>query len=194
MQLAHTRHSTPEGWTLADYRDQIIREIDGLALRVGALLRQAKAQNPDHFNEWVEKELPFGMETARRMMGISAAYEKLPAEKLRLLPRPWQAMYALKALSPKILLDGMESGEINPDMTVRAARRYASRMRDYRPEFLGQLGTGRASRADVVAGMLMQFGAHEMSPGVRRVLTDWLGRATASDPVEESEAVGFSGG
>jgi hypothetical protein len=177
MQLArHVRDASPEAWTLTDYRDQIIREIDGVALRVGALLREAKARNPDDFNRWVEQELPFGLETARRMMGISAAYEKLPLEKLELLPRPWQAMYALKALPRDVLIDGLESGEINPDMTVRAAKRYAERMRD--PGFLGYQATGRATRADIAAGMLMQFGANEMSPGVRDVLTRWLERAT----------------
>jgi hypothetical protein len=109
MQLTHARQSIPDGWTLSDYRDQIIREIDGVALRVGALLRAAKARNPDHFNEWVERDLPFGLETARRLMGISAAYEKLPTEKLRLLPRPWQAMYALKAL-PSAVIEAGKAG------------------------------------------------------------------------------------
>lgn len=193
MSLVHARQSIPEGWTLADYRDQIIREIDGVALRVGALLRQAKMENPDHFNTWVVNELPFGLETARRMMGISAAYEKLPPDKLRMLPRPWQAMYALKALSRDALYAGMDSGEINPDMTVKSAKRYASRMRDYKPEFVGLLGTGRATRADIAAGMLMQFGAHEMSPGVRDVLRRWLER-TAPDNTGEPGAGASSGG
>lgn len=188
MQLDHVRHVNPAWWTLADYRSQIIREIDGVALRIGALLREAKARNPDTFNAWVESELPFGAETARRMMGISAAYEKLPNEKLAQLPRPWQAMYALKALAPAALDAGIESGEINPDMTVKAAKQYASRMRGYRPDVIAPLGTGRTTRADITAGMLMQFSALELSPGVRRALTLWLSRCSeiTQEPLAQS--------
>jgi hypothetical protein len=185
MQLVHRVDSSPAAWTLDDYRTQIIREIDGVALRVGMLLREAKARNPDHFNEWVARDLPFGLETARRLIGISAAYEKLPPEKLRLLPRPWQAMYALKALPREALDAGMESGEINPDMTVRSARHYASRMKDYSPEYLGALGVGtRATRADMAAGMLMQFGARELTPAVRDVLARWLARGSPAAPTD----------
>lgn len=172
MQLTHTRHSSPASWTLDDYRDQIVREIDGVALRVGGLLREAKRRDPDNFGSWVENDLPFGAETAKRLMAISAAYEKLPVEQLRQLPRPWQAMYALKALPKSVLQEGMASGEIHPNMTVRQARAYASGRKD------GNWKSDRTSRADLVAGRLMQFGAVELSPAVRSVLEGWLSRAS----------------
>lgn len=174
MQLVHARHSSPDLATLDDYRRAIVKEIDGVALRVGRLLREAKEADPTNFNLWVERDLPFGTETARRLMAISAAYEKLPPDKLAQLPRPWQAMYALKALPMPLIESGMANGEITPDMTVRAARRYAATLRGS-----GIAGPGR--RADVVAGMLMQFAAKELSPGVRKVLGEWLERTAAPE-------------
>lgn len=178
MQLSHSRHSSLTGLTLADYRDRIIREVDGVALRVGKLLREAKAVDPDDFNRWVEEELPFGLETARRLVAISVAYEKLPPEQVALLPRPWQAMYALKALPMSVIANGIEDGTITPKMTVREARKFAA----------GVSGRGsRVSRADVAAGLLMQFGAHELSPSVRHAVRAWLQRATAPDRREQVE-------
>lgn len=167
MQLAHTRHSSPASWTLDDYRDQIVREIDGVALRVGALLREAKRRDPDNFARWVETDLPFGTETARRLMAISQAYEKLPPDQLRMLPRPWQAMYALKALPVGVIQAGMESGEINPDMTVARAKTWA---RSWNHPMLPD----RLSRADVLVGRLMQFPAKDLNPTVRGILEKWL--------------------
>jgi len=163
VQLVHSRHSTPDAVTLDDYRDRIVKEIDGVALRVGRWLREAKALDPD---------LPFGTETAKRLMAISAAYEKLPPDQLRQLPRPWQAMYALKALPPPLIASGIANGDITPDMTVDSARRYARKLR-------GGGGPAYTRRADIVAGMLMQFSAKELAPGVREMLNEWLQRAAA---------------
>lgn len=70
----------------------------------------------------METELPFGTDTARRLMAISEAYEKLAPEKLAMLPRPWQALYALRALTADELQRAMEAGEITPDMSERAAK------------------------------------------------------------------------
>lgn len=158
--------------TLDDYRDRIVKEIDGVALRVGRWLREAKALDPDNFALWVERDLPFGTETAKRLMAISAAYEKLPPDQLRQLPRPWQAMYALKALPPPLIASGIANGDITPDMTVDSARRYARKLR-------GGGGPAYTRRADIVAGMLMQFSAKELAPGVREMLNEWLQRAAA---------------
>lgn len=165
--LAHIAQRSPVEQTLDGYRTAIYREIDGTALRVGRLLREAKALDPVEFNRWVEMELPFGLETARRLMSISAAYEKLPTETLAGLPRPWQAMYALKALPPAAITAGIESGTISPTMTVKEAKEFARNARG--------VSSIRSKRCDEAAGALMQFASHELSPGVRTMLLNWLG-------------------
>lgn len=171
--LDHAAHSS-HLVALAEYRSLILREVDGVALRVGRLLREAKQAAPSSFDEWVVNDLPFGLETARRLMAISAAYERLPHETLAQLPRPWQAMYALKALPVATLVQGIEDGEITPDMTVRAARDFARRRG--RPWLLAERD---GHRADVIAGSLMQFPASALTPTVRHALEGWLERATA---------------
>jgi len=143
-----------------------------MALRVGAILREARAAHPETFREWVETELPFGTDTARRLMAISEAYEKLPADKLAMLPRPWQALYALRALSPDELQQAMEAGEITPDMSERAAKGLARR---WRTGSSGALtSTGRHHRADIAAGALMEFSPADVNPHVMRALQRWM--------------------
>lgn len=164
---------------LDEYKSRILREVDGVALRVGRLLREAKQMAPDEFDEWVINDLPFGLETARRLVAISAAYEKFPAETLAQMPRPWQAMYALKALPASTIERGVADGAIHPDMTVKAAREFARTKRGGRK---WTLADSDGPRADVIAGSLMQFPASSLTPSVRRAIAAWLERATAPQP------------
>jgi hypothetical protein len=164
--LAHIAQRSPAEQTLDGIRSAIYREIDGTALRVGNLLRDAKRIDAYGFNGWVETSLPFGVETARRLMAIATAYEKLPTDTLAGMPRPWQAMYALKALPPERLAAGVQSGAISPSMTVSQAKAYARTERG--------VSSVRAKRCDAAAGALMQFAPNELSPGVRAMLERWL--------------------
>lgn len=151
---------------------EILEILDGTALRVGRLLREAKQADPELYDEWVREELPFGHETARRLVAISAAYEKLPEELAMQLPKPWQALYAIQALPIEALRAGVQSGALGPDTTVRASKLFSQ-------EWRGIVREGRVGRADVSAGALMQFPARELSPEVRNALLAWLERATA---------------
>lgn len=178
MRVVHQSHSSPVV-DLARLREAIYAEMDSVALRVGRLLREARQLHPDDFDRWVAEELPFGHETARRMMAISAAFEKLPEDVVASLPRPWQALYALQTLPVDALRSGIASGALSADTTVRDAQAFA-RLWKGRP-----MPEGRIGRADVAAGALMQFPADALSPEVRRVLLSWLQRASA--PRRESE-------
>jgi len=173
MQVVHSGHSSSLAWsTLSRLREEILEILDGTALRVGRLLREAKQADPEGFDEWVRECLPFGHETARRLIAISAAYEKLPEEIAAQLPKPWQALYAIQTLPVEALMAGVASGALSPDTTVKASKLFSQ-------EWRGVVRDGRVGRADVSAGALMQFPSRELSPEVRRALSAWLLRATA---------------
>ena len=153
----------------------ILERLDGTALAVGRLLREAKQASPGCFDEWVQVCLPIGHETARRLIAISAAYEKLPPELVSNLPRPWQALYAIQALPVEVLQAGVASGELSSLTTVREAQQFSREWRG--------VSEGRVRRADVAAGALMQFPASDLSPETRRAVRSWLKRTSALDPV-----------
>lgn len=170
MTVVHQTDHSPDT-LLAEYKRRIIDEVDGVALRVGRLLREAKAVNPDTFDTWVETELPFGSETARRLIAISAAYEKLPEDAVRQLPRPWQAMYAIKELPPHAIISGIADGAIGPSMTVRQAIQYARKFRD-KPspaKPVSHIGV-----ADKLAGSLMLFTPDDLTSPVLDALREWI--------------------
>jgi len=163
-------HSTQQQ-VLDGYKALIVDEIDGMALRLGRLLREAKQAAPKLFDVWVRDELPFGHETARRLMVVSAAYEKLPAEVTAELPRPWQALYAIKTLPMAALEAGIASGRLTPSTTVRESIQF---VRDWNDT---PLATGRLRDAEIAAGVLMQYPPTDLAPEIRKVLSEWLDRA-----------------
>jgi hypothetical protein len=146
-----------------------------MALRIGALLRAARVECPETFTAWVEFDLPFGLDTARRLMAISEAYEKLPAEMLEQLPRPWQALYALRVLPPDEMRALTEAGVITPDMTTEQARQAARRWKTGTGAAL--TSNSRHHRADIAAGALMEFAPHDLNVHVLRSLRKWLARS-----------------
>lgn len=156
--------------TLNGYRDAIVAEVDGVALRVGRLLREARDVDPDFFPRWVDVELPFGYETARRLMAISAAYEKLPTELLRDLPRPWQALYALKELPSEKLVAAVKAGKLSAATTVAQSKAFARQARGGQEFYLYK-------RANLTAGRLLRCSPKDVKPKVREALQEWLDRA-----------------
>lgn len=178
MTLIHERHDISHP-TLDGYRNMIVAEVDGVALRVGRLLREARQACPEDFERWIEQDLPFGRDTAKRLMAISAAYEKLPDELTANLPRPWQAMYAIKELPQHALQAGIDRGVLGPSTSVREAIDFARAWRnkgEVRPKDQRQV------RAEAHAGALMAFPPDVLSPTIRTALQTWLGRGTAPRP------------
>lgn len=144
-----------------------------MAMRVGKLLREARAAHPSRFRAWVENDLPFGLDTARRLMAISEAFETLPKATLDQLPRPWQAMFALRALPAGELQRAVDAGELSPETTERAAKGVARRWRTGSSE--PRASVTRIHRADIAAGALMEFTPRDLNPNVLRALRNWLG-------------------
>lgn len=164
LDVAHRPNGNRRLRTLDDYRDAIEVEISGLALRIGKLLIQAKAAHPRRFERWVEDELPFGIDKARRLMLISRAYETLPAERLAELPKPWQALYALRNVPREQLLTGVRDGSISTTTTIEQARAWAA----------GPAGIRQYHPADVAAGALLNHSPDDLSPSVLGALVAWL--------------------
>lgn len=169
----HAPDATPVG-ALDGYTVQIMAEVDRMALRVGAILREAREAAPHQFRDWVDGCLPFGYETARRLMAISEAYERLPADLVAQLPRPWQALYALRVLPESALRAALESGGLGPGTSEQDAKAIARRWRTGNEGPL--TSNARHHRADIAAGALMEFTPRDMNPMVLRALTRWLDR------------------
>jgi hypothetical protein len=156
---------------------EVFAAVDHMCLRVGALLAEARDLDPGGFKAWVEAKMPFGYDKARRLVAIHLAYRELPAEVQARLPRPWQALYALRHWSGGRLTEAIESGEIDEHTTVVAARERArawSSDRRETPEL-----SARYSAADLAAGRLMTFSPADVNSDVRRALERWLGVAPA---------------
>lgn len=139
--------------------------ISDMALRLGSLLREAQALAPKRFASWVDSDLPFGIDTARRLIAISKAYERLDEATLAKLPRPWQALYALRKLPHDQLRAGVSQGLLGPTTTIRQAVEFAGG---------GQQDRGRHHRADLAAGALMDCQPSDLHPMVLRALLAWL--------------------
>lgn len=146
-----------------------------MALRVGVILLKAKQVDPDGFDQWVVAELPFGLETARRLMAITKAYGTLPGDRLAQLPKPWQALYALKAVPQDRLAQAIADGEIGPQTTVAEAKRFARVVRGNRPWQLRD--ENRTMRADRTAGALMHYSPTDLSAEAAAMLRRWLDAA-----------------
>lgn len=165
LMLVHTDHATR---TLDDYRDAIFTEVDRMAMRVGKLLWEAKQAHPKTFDVWVRDDLPFGADTARRLIAIYRAYAELPEATVARLPRPWQAMFALRQTPPAELEAAMDRGEIGPAMTVREAVSWAQRRAGVKP---------MPRRADALVGALLRYDAVALHPLTREALGRWLSSA-----------------
>jgi hypothetical protein len=155
--------------TLDDYRTQITREMDRMVMRVGELLHRARLAHPDRFWTWVDTELPFGRDTAKRLIAIWRAYHELPPEMVARLPQPWQAMFALRNIPRRELEAAMDAGEITPTTTVRQAISWVQARRDRE----GRPALGSRS-VDRLAGALMRHRFTDLDPLVGKMLQRWV--------------------
>jgi hypothetical protein len=171
--VVHLHHGTPAG-RLAEIEAEVFRAIDHMALRVGELLHEARELDPAGFAVWVDERMPFGMGSAKRLMAIHLAYRELPAEVKANLPRPWQALYALRKWADGRLTEALESGEVGPSTTTREALETARTWT--RGQWQPTHAPPRYSSADLFAGKLMGFEPDELDENVFIALTRWIGR------------------
>lgn len=115
---------------------------------------------------WVDAELPFSYDTARRVMAVHVAYRELSPERKAMLPRPWQALFALRHHVGDRMDAAIEAGEIGPDTTVRQAISWAQRQRSPL--------TPVHSIPDLIAGRLMSMDREQLDDRVAAELGRWL--------------------
>ena len=173
--VLHFKHSTPIE-RLDEIETEVFQVVDQMCLRVGELLWEAREINPSGFQDWVNERMPFGVDTAKRLSAIFLAYRELPAESVAKLPRPWQAMFALRHWAGGRLDDALESGEIGPTTTVKEAktkaREWSKEQRTKDPV------KPRYTASDLAAGKLMGTDVNEMNEDVFRALTKWTSLRT----------------
>lgn len=150
-------------------------EVDRMCLRVGALLCEARELDPSGFQSWVEERMPFGYDKARRLIAIHLAYRDLPDSVVRNLPRPWQAMYALRRWAGGRLGQAIEAGEVGPDTTVKGALELAKKWSSDSKNDDFEI-PARYSPADIAAGKLMGMSPDDVNADVWRALTRWMQR------------------
>lgn len=165
--VLHRGDDTPASDDLGDIAAQIYASIDRMALRIGELLQRAlEAHGTERFREWVTNDLPFGIETARRMRAVYLAYREFPPELLASMPAPWQALYALSKVPRPRLVEAIESGEVHARLSARAAIEVSKELRG---------GTRHFSQLDVIAGRLLAASPDDLSSDVLARLRRWLG-------------------
>ena len=123
MHLAHSANRTV-ATTLDEMTVEIYDTVDRMVMRVGELLERGFQMYPDDWKRWVDEDLPFGLDTARRLRAVYLAYKHLPPEKLAQLPRAWQALFHDRNLDPT-------PPPSKPGRSARA-RRYAKRSPSHR--------------------------------------------------------------
>lgn len=138
-----------------------------MALRVGELLESALQRvGNERWRGWVESDLPFGLETARRLRAVYLGCSQLPTEVVAQLPRPWQALYALVKVPQAELAAAVESGQVHPGLSARAAIAVSKDLRG--------TGTRQFSPLDVIAGRLLAASPDDLSADVAERLRRWL--------------------
>lgn len=165
-------------------RDEIASVLNKTAIEVGDILIRARYAHPGRFTEWVERELPFSMDKARNLMAVSRAFRTLPPDKRELLPAPWLAMFTLAKAPLELVERGIESGEVNPQMTNRAAlalvrREPAPAPRKHRG---GKPGPPKGARnqskvqmpASLLVRELLRYTPDDLTPTQRTRLDLWL--------------------
>jgi len=173
--VLHLRHDTSPATRLDEIEVEVFRAVDRMCLEVGRLMFEARAIEGPRFRQWVDERMPFGYDKAKRLIAIHLAYSELPPETQAQLPRPWQALYALRHWAGGRLDQAIASGEVGASTTVAQAKERARKWSsDSKPpeRFLSE----RHSRCDVIAGQLMAFSPDELNPDVLRALRRWVDR------------------
>jgi hypothetical protein len=170
--VVHLRHDTSR---LEEIEAEVFAEVDRMCLRVGALLHEARELDPAGFQFWVETRLPFGYDKARRLIAIHLAYRELPEAVVSNLPRPWQAMYALRRWADGRLEQAVEAGEVGPHTTQREALALAKKWSNDSKNDDFAIAS-RYGPADIAAGKLMGMSPDDIDADVWRALTRWMQR------------------
>ncbi len=158
---------------LATYREAIETRCDVMVLEVGALLAKARNEHPGEWAEWVDAELPFTIDKARQLIAIHYAFGELPEQLLAQLPRPHQALFALRSLTQGELEAAIERAELGSGTTVAEAKALAA---DVRSWDRSRVRSTKTRAANIRAAKLLETSAADLDLGMKIALKDWISR------------------
>lgn len=140
----HRRKGSTDGPDRAEIVERILSILDAACLELGGLVDSEHKRSIDDWAAWVESELPFTVEEARRLRALFLAYALFPAETIERLPRPWTALWTIPA------------GRIGRGMPRHAT------------------AAKRVSASELLATRLMQTDPGDVSMDVVAALVAWL--------------------
>ena len=154
--------------------------FDTAALTIGAELIEAKREHPGQFMTWVAEALPFGIDTAERLMAVTRTFANADPEVLASLPRARTTLFALTRLPADRLRQAIESGEVTPHTTYREALALRDAAEsEWEPVDMPEPQPSQASEpritADIVAKELLRFPVGALSDDYVVRLRRWLG-------------------
>jgi hypothetical protein len=94
--------------------------VEGI-VETGKLLIEAKADLHGRFEHMVYQKLPFDLRTAQRLMFIANNPAISNATHVSSLPATWGTLHQLAHLSPAVIEEKIETGEIHPKMERKDA-------------------------------------------------------------------------
>lgn len=68
-----------------------------MSLQLGGLIEAGHGRSFDEWSAWVEADLPFTVEEARRLRAVFLAYKMFEPEIVEGLPKPWTALWTVPA-------------------------------------------------------------------------------------------------
>lgn len=106
----------------------------GATISMGRAIIEAKQQLPaGQFAAMLEHDLPFSADSARRFMRIALDPKLANPATLHVLPESYAAMDHLRRLSDEQFEQGLATGVIRVDMTVKDAAAFVRELRQAEP-------------------------------------------------------------
>ena len=150
---------------LEGYTRRVYAAIDSMAIELGRVLTEVHELFPKAYEHWVETELPFKLDKARRLRMVYRMVTELPAEIQTQLPRPWQALYALSRAPSGALTSAVEAGIVHPGLSVAETNRVVAEMKG---------GTRHFTDVDLIVGKLVTRDVEHLGSVAREALLAWL--------------------
>lgn len=160
---------------------RIYEHMDRAADAVGHELLAAREEHPGGFTRWVNESLPFGLDTAERIMAVARCSHLTDPAIREALPDSYSALYQLQRAPVERLRAGVANGAVHSDMTVKEAQAWASENTNgHRPPVKvpepteSPLRQGPKVAAEALVEALVRYQPSDLSDQTRRMLSRWL--------------------
>jgi len=160
---------------LEERKARILARLSATALEIGAELLAARTEHEGEFMAWVERELPFGIDKAERLMAISRSFAEVDPAVRGALPAAWTALYELQKLPPAALARSVDLGVVRPGMTVEQAKEHVREQLGARKaEEVRQVADTSRTIAEAHALALLRHYPSDITDSTMEALRSWL--------------------